>query len=313
MPARLRPICLCDICSDHVRDRVLRIGFIVVFGLMPCGDAAAQRERDARVTPRNARLDTRPTVGDGATQAPPLAWSGQPRDSTVRSTPWSVLASAIVPGTGQALLRQDRLIAYLAVEAYAWARYRADVREGQRARATYRRLASEVARRPFSALRPTGDFEYYERMEKFVESGAFDAVEGGPLDPESDTLTANGAVWLLARQTFWADPSTPPPMDSEEYARAEAFYRERAVGPEYRWSWAGAHLEYSEFRRTIRRSNTAYRTSLQDLGLVIANHALSTVDAFITVRLRRQGTARESQRFELYGSVPIGGPKRHWE
>ena len=226
-------------------------------------------------------------------------------DSTVGATPWAVLASAVVPGTGQALLKQDRLVAYLAVEAYAWARYVADAREGRQARATYRNLASEVARRPFSATRPVGDFDYYERMEKFVESGAFDAIPGGDLDPEPDTTTANGAIWLLARQTYWSNPSQAPPRSSAEYGFAEAFYRERAVGSDYRWSWTNARLEYAEFRRTIRRSNNAYRNSLADLGLVIANHALSTVDAFITVRLRRHGDVT-GQRFELTGSLPLG-------
>jgi hypothetical protein len=215
-----------------------------------------------------------------------------------------VLASAVLPGTGQALLDQDRLVGYLSVEAYAWARYAADVREGRRARASYRNLAGEVARRPFSATRPIGDFDYYERMEKFVESGAFDAIPGGDLDPEPDTSTANGAIWLLARQTFWSNPDVPPPRGADEYLVAEKFYRERAVGPDYRWSWSNARLEYAEFRRTIRRSNNAYRTSLQDLGLVIANHALSTVDAFVTVRLRRHVEAG-SQRFDLSASFPI--------
>ena len=142
-------------------------------------------------------------------------------------------------------------------------------------------------------------------MEKFAQSGAFDAVPGGDLDPEADTTTANGSIWLLARQTFWSDPTLPPDRTSLEYRSAEAFYRERAVGPEFRWSWDNARLEYAEFRRTIRRSNNAYRTSLQDLGIVIANHALSTVDAFVTVRLRRQMNA-ETQRFEIFGSIPIG-------
>ena len=288
----------------------LPLALIAYAALAPSTLTAMQRVQDVTVAPRGQDPDAWPTFGlGGARLSGVKAWS-QPRDTSAPATAWSILASAVVPGTGQALLRQDRLIAYLAVEAYAWARYRADVREGQRARAAYRRLASEVARRPFSAVRPTGDFEYYERMEKFVQSGAFDAVEGGALDPEPDTLTANGAIWLLARQTFWADPFTPPPMDSDEYVRAEAFYRERAVSPEYRWSWTNAHLEYAEFRRTIRRSNNAYRTSLQDLGLVIANHALSTVDAFITVRLRRQARPGESERFELFGSLPIGGPPR---
>jgi hypothetical protein len=225
------------------------------------------------------------------------------RDSSdARATAWSVLASAVVPGAGQALLDQDRVVAYLAVEAYSWARYAADVREGRRARASYRNLAAEVARRPFSTTRPVGDFDYYERMEKFVASGAFDAVPGGALDPETDTTTANGAIWLLARQTYWSNPDAP--ATTQEYTNAELFYRDRAVGPEYQWSWSNARLEYAEFRRTIRRSNNAYRTSLQDLGLVIANHALSTVDAFITVRLRRHVEAG-SQRFDLSGSIPF--------
>jgi hypothetical protein len=253
---------------------------------------------------------------DGFVAAPHVTWElpshvpagpKPPRDSTRHATPWAVLASALVPGAGQAILKQDRFVAYLAVEAYAWARYAADAREGRRARASYRGLASDVARRPFSNVRPIGDFEYYERMEKYVESGVFDAIPGGPLDPESDTTTANGAIWLLARETYWADPSSPPPRESPEYSFAETFYRGRAVAPEYRWSWTNARLEYAEFRRTIRRSNNAYRTSLQDLGLVIANHALSTVDAFVTVRLRRHAEG-PTQRFELIGSIPFRGP-----
>jgi len=227
------------------------------------------------------------------------------RDSTKRSTPWAVLASAFIPGTGQAILGQDRFVAYLAVEAYAWARYAADAREGHQARTSYRDLASEVARRQFSAVRPVGDFDYYERMEKFVASGAYDATPGGDLDPEPDTTTANGAIWLLARQTYWSNPSDPPPRSSPEYRFAEAFYRSRAVTPDYQWSWANARLEYAEFQRTIRKSNNAYRNSLEDLGLVILNHALSTVDAFITVRLRSH-VQGDTKRFDITGSLPLG-------
>jgi hypothetical protein len=268
----------------------------------PCS-ATAQRfaERQFAVA---AGLESPATAGLTPSLTVP---SSRPRinDSMRSATPWAVLASAAVPGSGQALLSQDRVVAYLAVEAYAWARYVADAREGRRARASYRQLASEVARRPFADTRPVGDFDYYERMEKFLESGAFDAVPGGELDPEPDTSTANGAIWLLARETYWSNPSVPPPTDSPEYSNAEGFYRDRAVGPEYQWSWANARLEYAEFRRTIRRSNNAYRTSLQDLGLVIANHALSTVDAFITVRLRRHAVAG-MERYEVSGSIPVG-------
>jgi len=269
----------------------------------------------ATALPLSSGLAQRASVGRSFAAQQPAAWRGSAvphgdlldrlragQDSSRETTAWAVLASAIVPGTGQALLGQDRVVAYLAVEAYAWARYAADAKEGQRARGSYRNLASEVARRPFSATRPIGDFDYYERMEKFVSSGAFDVIPGGDLNPETDTTTANGAIWLLARQTYWANPDAP--RDEAESRNAELFYRDRAVTADYRWSWSNARLEYAEFRRTIRRSNNAYRTSLQDLGVVIANHALSTVDAFITVRLRRHEEAG-SQRFELFGSFPI--------
>ena len=266
---------------------------------IPLVDSSAQRVEHARALPASRGYEA-PTAVFGHLPK----YFAEKKDSA-RATPWAVLASALVPGTGQAWLGQDRFVAYLAVEAYAWARYAADAREGRRARASYRNLASQVARRPFSDTPPVGDFDYYERMEKFVESGVYDAVPGGDLDPEPDTTTANGAIWLLARQTFWSDPSVAPPRDSAEYRFAEEFYRERAVGPDYRWSWSNAQLEYGEFRRTIRRSNNAYRNSLEDLGLVIANHALSTVDAFITVRLRHQADAN-GQRYEVTGSLPLG-------
>jgi hypothetical protein len=267
--------------------------------VIPIADSSAQRLEHTRALVTTRSYEAEPSVfGDSPN------YFGEKKDSS-GATPWSVLASAIVPGTGQAWLGQDRFVAYLAVEAYAWARYAADAREGRQARTSYRNLASQVARRPFSATRPVGDFDYYERMEKFVASGAFDAIPGGDLDPETDTATANGAIWLLARQTYWSNPAVAPSRDSAEYKFAEEFYRERAVRPEYRWSWGNAQLEYAEYRRTIRRSNNAYRNSLEDLGLVIANHALSTVDAFITVRLRRHEDA-DGRRFELTGSVPLG-------
>jgi hypothetical protein len=278
---------------------------LVVAIVVPFADSSAQQVSGARSLPPIGARRT----GDAPVFVNSPNYFGNflrgKKDTTARATAWSVLASAVVPGTGQAWLGQDRFVAYLAVEAYAWARYAADARDGRQARTAYRNLASEVARRPFSAVRPVGDFDYYERMEKFAESGAFDAIPGGDLDPEPDSSTANGAIWLLARQTYWTNPSAPPSRDSDEYKFAETFYRERAIGPEYRWSWNNARLEYAEYRRTIRRSNNAYRSSLEDLGLVIANHALSTVDAFITVRLRRRADA-DGQRFELSGSLPLG-------
>jgi len=105
------------------------------------------------------------------------------------------------------------------------------------------------------------------------------------VDPELDTDTHNGAMWLLARQTFWADPEIQPPETSAEFRHAMNFYLDRAVRAEYRWSWRNAQLEQDLFVRTIRRSNTSFSDARNALGLLIANHLLSSVDAFVTLRV----------------------------
>ena len=202
------------------------------------------------------------------------------------------------------MLRQWRAIPYLALEGYAWNSYVGSTRDARRDRDAYRRIAATVARAAFGANRPLGDFDYYERMENFLESGVFDADPGGALEPEGDTTTFNGAVWLLARRTYWPDASSPPPRESVEWQRAESFYLQRAIRPQYRWSWRGAPAAYEQFRRHIRSSNDAYRDAAADLGLVIANHVLSTVDAYVTVQLWRRNQFG-SQRYELSVSVPF--------
>lgn len=223
-------------------------------------------------------------------------------DDGPRTTPWwSPLASAIVPGSGQLVMGQRRGVPYLAAEAFLLIQYlsvRDDARDFRR---EYQRLA-EVARSFFTSEFPVGDFEYYERMEQFVESGAFDLDADGGLVPETDTLTFNGFTWRLARSTFWEDPDVPPPLDSDAYNRAIEFYRERAVQDEFRWSWQNAQLEQDLFRQTILRSNSAFRRTSQYLGVLIANHALSAIDAFVMLRLSREpGPTGE---YRIHGRIP---------
>lgn len=231
----------------------------------------------------------------------------------VHASWWTPLASAALPGSGQLLLRQDRFVAYAALEAYAWLRYASDLREGRRQQAAYRALADEVARAFFADAKLRGPFDYYERMEQFVESGVFDRFPGGTLEPELDSDTFNGSLWLLARRTYWSDPDAPPDPESEAYQRAIAFYISRAVRPEFRWSWRDAQLEQDVFRRTIDRSNEAFRRSVTDLGIVLANHFLSTVDAFVSARLiQRQAPAGSS--FGVAAELPwapFGHPPIH--
>jgi hypothetical protein len=262
----------------------------------PTGIASTRRDGMPGDSPHPWLKQGRQT--NGVPRAPIIALgrSGGPRPATpvarARQSWWPPLASAVLPGAGQAMLGQDRALAYIAVEGYGWLRYASDVREGQRQRSAYRALAARVARAYLSDDSPVGDFEYYERMEHYVESGVFDTSSEEGLQPETNPESFNGFIWLRARTTYWEDPAIPPSPASQQYFAALEYYADRAIQPAYRWSWRNAQLEQDIFRRTIERSNDAFRRSIQDLGVIIANHALSTVDAYVTVRIRH---AREAE------------------
>ncbi len=216
---------------------------------------------------------------------------------------WAPLASATVPGSGQAILGQKRWLPYIALEVWAWLQYIDVRREGMRRRRDYQSLARDVARSRYPGPYPVGDFEYYEHMLKNAESGEFDLLPGGDLDPETDTATYNGRRWLDARRLFWEDPNDPPAPGSEAYISALDFYEVNAIPDAYRWSWRLAQVEYDVFRRTIVRSNVAYKRSVEYLGVIIANHALSSVDAFVTLRLRTRAGMPGYLRLE--GELPM--------
>jgi hypothetical protein len=199
---------------------------------------------------------------------------------------WVPLSSALVPGTGQAVLGQNRFIAYLAFEAYAVLGYFSQRNEAIRGRDQYRAQARDVARALFPGSRPVGPWSYYESMEHYLESGVFNRFPGGEFTPESDESTFNGDMWRLARETYWRDPVVTPDKNSQEYRNAIGFYITRAVTPEFRWTWRNAQLEQDLYRRTILNTNQAYRDANLQLGFLIANHLLSAVDAFVTIRLR---------------------------
>lgn len=205
---------------------------------------------------------------------------------------------------GQALLRQDRFVAYLALEAWSVLEFSNQRIEARRQQDRYRTLAKEVARSLYGPSYPLGTWGYYESMEHYVESGVFDRVPGGDVDPDLDESTYNGAMWLLARTTYWIDPSITPSAASGEYRRAVNFYLDRAVRPEYRWSWRNAQLEQDLYIRTIRRSNTSFRGARAALGAVLANHLLSSVDAFVTLRIEGLDGG-DGRGFLVRGSLPI--------
>jgi hypothetical protein len=216
----------------------------------------------------------------------------------MRIPTWTApLASALLPGVGQAVLGQQRAVAYLALEGFVWLQYFKDQQDWRQQRAAYRDLAARVARSPFTSNPAVGDWAYYETMEHFLESGVYSLTGSMTnVQPETNESTYNGAMWLLARKNYWAAPATPPPTSSVEYQRALQFYEMRAVPPQYRWSWRNAQLEQDLYRRTINKANDAVRRATSDLGIILANHVLSMVDAFATWRLQASQGPRSDYR-----------------
>ncbi|MEO7998385.1 MAG: hypothetical protein ABI852_13125 [Gemmatimonadaceae bacterium] len=207
-------------------------------------------------------------------------------------SPWyAPFASLTVPGSGQALLKQQRSVAYLAAEVFLVLRaVRAD-HDKSAARAEYQRLAAEVARAGFGSDHPVGDWDYYEILEKFPASGAYNMAAAGKFTPESDTLTWNGRVWLRARQLFWDSPDNPPTESSPEYQRALDRYQKDALQGGFQFSWREQNGVRNEYILSVADANRSTQKVVSTLGFLAANHLASFVDAYITVRLRRFGGA----------------------
>jgi hypothetical protein len=209
-----------------------------------------------------------------------------PSRTSLWRTPWIRPAgSLLIPGAGQLLGGHARGAVYLAIEALLFTRALTFNSEGRRDRQRYRALATVVARMPYDPVLQDTVFEYYEQMGRWVESGPYDIDPGPALVPPTDEHTYNGRIWQLARTTYLADPNAPDP-NSPEYQRALAFYESRAIGPNFRWSWRNAGLEQDLYRQTIAASDNAFRSATAMLGLLLANHVLSSVDAFVTERLQ---------------------------
>lgn len=221
-----------------------------------------------------------------ARPAPPPAAPGLVALSAPRPQHWlRPVASLLVPGTGQLLGHQDRGAVYLAAELIGLLRYVQLTNQGRDEARRFRSLAFDVARRAFAPTTRDTVFEYYKTMQRFTASGRYNQGPGPALVPETDLATYNGAMWLLARQTYWADPTTPPDPSTPAYMRAVEFYQAHAAGPDFLWSWSDASLEQGVFREAIRKSDDAYRRSQNQLGLLLANHVLSAIDALISSRL----------------------------
>lgn len=188
---------------------------------------------------------------------------------------------------GQIMGRNERGAIYLIADIFLITRFVTFYNEGRRDFDRYRDLSFSVARAAFSPSKQDTVFEYFEQMSNFLESGPFDTDPGPGLVPPTDELTFNGRIWTLARRTFFSNPDSIPDADSPEYQRAIEFYKSRAVGPNFQWSWRNAVIEQDVYRQTIRESDEGFRKAFQQLGLLLANHLLSAIDALVTHRLQQ--------------------------
>ncbi len=251
------------------------VGPLVAIAALVVGAAAeAQQIDSARAGVANTTrfaYDTSLMLRSGSVARPP----GETRGiGDIRVRRFAPVMSAIVPGSGQFALGNDRFVVYTAAEVIGWWRYSKSTHEQAQQEAAFKAIARTVARSHFSNNPPDGDWTYYESMRDYLESGAYSLSNTATVVPESDVSTFNGHLW---QQLLATNPTT---------AAALAAYEQQAIKPNFQWSWRNAQLQYDQFIRTTDKRNDAYADRVQDLIFVAANHVLSMVDAFATFRLQ---------------------------
>lgn len=230
------------------------------------------------------------------------------RDTTSESTGGiAFVASALLPGAGQFYLKTDRWVPFIAVETWAWVKYLQNRSRGRELEEAYKDLAWNVARRLTTSARRDSAFTYYEAIGQYDRSGQFDAdVLTAGLQPEPDSTTFNGTQWRRARALFLRGiPAIP---GTTEYEQALAYYRAHAVPDGYTWTWGNSLLEQQEFQETISRSDAAFRAATRMMGVILANHMASAVDALVQARVK---TLRE-HRIRIGSSLAPAGSDYFW-
>ena len=205
---------------------------------------------------------------------------------------FSTILSAVLPGAGQHVIGQERRWLYLGLEAAGWFAYVNRRSAGADATHAYRDFAWDRARLQ-AEPRMDGDFDYYETLSKWQQSGAFDEDLGQVgVQPEVDAATFNGSIWSLASSLFLGGMPVLSPTDPQ-YLRALAYYEENAYDNAYLWEWRGRGADQDAYRSLITDSDEKYRQARHVMGAIIANHVVSAVDAFVSARGIVKGTQSE--------------------
>lgn len=240
-------------------------------------------------------------AGGAAGQAPARdlrLWPAPPQASVPLNPGTAFLASALAPGAGQYLQKADRWVPYAVLEVWAWITFLDRRRDSRDLSRRYRDLAWSVARRVSTGARRDTVFDYYETMSRFAASGSFDAdLQRSGVQPDPDSTTFNGDLWLLARALFFPGGAAYP-EGSPEYQRALGYYQRHAIPSSFAWAWGDSNLEQRVFGELMRGSDGAYRTATQLLAVIMANHLVSAIDALVLARLERASAASLTARFE---------------
>lgn len=223
------------------------------------------------------------------------------------------IVSALAPGASQRRFGAKRWIPYVALEAWGWLRYMDRRQKGRDLEKHYRDLAWQVARGGGAdgVRRRDGDWHYYEALSRYRSSGAFDAdPERAGVQPETDPGTYNGSIWELARAIHFTGGAEPSPEGTPEYEAALEYYKRRAVTSEFAWSWGGNIAEQEAYGGLIRSSDEAFRSATRALGVILANHLVSAVDALVTARL--QATEDSDPIVDLESAIWLDHDRPAW-
>lgn len=227
-----------------------------------------------------------------------------------------VLLSAVLPGGGQLYRGQKRGFAYIAAEVVtlsAWIFFRNEEDNNVQ---EYKDFARLYAREPIADHDPwfsliqdrvnpnqQGDWDYYEHMANFRRSGRLDRdlnndyTQSGDLkdlDPETEyTDSFNHRQWNIARiNYFQPDPDSDDPDaligSSADTLAAKEFYAKTSTPFSMAWDWGPPEqlgtANQNEYKRIIDDANSAARKAGFSLGMLLANHVVSTIDSYISVK-----------------------------
>lgn len=241
-----------------------------------CGDLCAQ----APLRPAIPASSLSPPATPLAPLATPLSPPALRADG-----PIGIGAAALLPGVAQLVSgRVWQGVVLGLVEAGGLWLYLDARADRRRDRDGYRDLAWSVAR---GGVEPRVDpaFEYYEDLIHWTRSGAFDAEPGlDGVQPERDPATFNGRQWMLAAEIFLGGDADAAP-DQAGYEQALDYYRSRAWTDDFAWDWSVDAAAQDRFAELIDDADASARRASVALGVVVANHLLSAIEAFVAYRL----------------------------